>query len=264
MAFQTVGARRVASLQNICGTCGALWSLATLVECLRNCCETLISGPDHPTARGTLEPSWNPHNLAKPYLAKSGGSVVDPPLQNLVEELPGKPWWNALLEPYLKPPEHPAVLAERGETLVELVEPYLKPPRTQQTWWNPGGTLVEPYLKPPRTTPQPSQNLVEPCWRTLPQTTPDHPAALAEPGGSLVEPSWNRTLGGTLVEPYLKPPRPPRSPRRTWNPGQTLVEPYLKPPRTTPLCLTPYLPPGKNLWRIMLNFGAFCQRMLGL
>ena len=85
---------------------------------------------------------------------------------------------------------------------------------------------------PPRTTPQPSQNLVEPWWNrgTLPQTIPDHPAALVEPGGTLVEPSCNLTSNH---------PGPPRSPRRTWwNSGGTLVEPSWNltsgPPRTTP------------------------------
>ena len=98
---------------------------------------------------------------------------------------------------------------------------------------------MEPYLKPPRTTLQPSQNLVkpwhnsggnlvDPSWN-LPQTRP--PPAL-------VEPSWNLTSnhagppcspGGTLVEPYLKPPRPPRSLEPWWNPGETLVKPSSNP-----------------------------------
>ena len=45
-----------------------------------------------------------------------------------------------------------------------------------EPWWNPARTLVEPFAA-----------LVEPLW-SLPQTTPDHPAALAEPGGTLMEP----------------------------------------------------------------------------
>ena len=63
------------------------------------------------------------------------------------------------------------------------------------------------------------------------QTTPDHPAALAEPGGTLVEPWWR-----TLVEPYLKPDHPAalaefggtlaEVPQTTLaEPGKTLVEP---------------------------------------
>ena len=108
------------------------------------------------------------------------------------------------------------------------------------------------YLKPPRTTPQPSQNRWNP-GRTLRSTTPDHPAALAEPGGTLVERWWN--AGGTLPQ---KPswnlpsnhPGPPRSPCRTWwNPGGTLVEPYLKPPRTTPQ-------PSQNLVEPWWNLGG--------
>ena len=105
---------------------------------------------------------------------------------------------------------------------------------------------------------QPLQNLVEPWCNpggTLPQTTPDHPAA----GGTLVEP------GGTL-------PGPPRSLRRTWwNPaetlvepylhpaalaepgGGTLVEPYLKPPRTTPQ-------PSQNLVEPCWNPGGTLPR----
>ena len=53
-----------------------------------------------------------------------------------------------------------------------------------------------------RTTPQPSQNLVEPCWN---------------PGGTLVEPWWNP--GGTLVEPW-------------WNPRGTLPQGRPGPPRS--------------------------------
>ena len=110
-----------------------------------------------------------------------------------------------------------------------------------RTWCNPGmnprgtfcfnhgpprkQTLVEPYLKPPRTTPQPLNKVVEgggtfmepylPKRGTLPQTTPDHPAA----------------LHGTLVERW--------EPRGTWwNGGGTMAEPWWNlmsgPPRTTP------------------------------
>ena len=115
-----------------------------------------------------------------------------------------KPWWN------------PRGWNPRGT--------FLKPdhPSPRRNCWNSGGTLVEPYLKPPRTT-------LQPWWNprgTLPQTTPEHPA-LAELGGTLVEPWWNP--GGTLVEPWSSP-------------GGTLVEPLVEPwwnlssgsPRTTP------------------------------
>ena len=67
-----------------------------------------------------------------------------------------------------------------------------------EPWWNPGGTLVEPWWNPRKMV----EPLVKP-WQnprgTFPQTTPDHPAALAEPGGTR-----GGTLGGTLVEPYLR------------------------------------------------------------
>ena len=56
---------------------------------------------------------------------------------------------------------------------------------------------------------------MEPSWN-LPQTSPDH---LEEIGGTLVK---------TLVEPYLKPPRPPQT---TPQPLQNLVEPWWKPCR---------------------------------
>ena len=83
------------------------------------------------------------------------------------------------------------------------MEPYLDhgPPRSpRRTWWNSGGTLVEPL------------------WN-LPQTTPGHPAPLAEIGGTLVW--WNP--GGTLVKPWWNPPRSPRT--TWWNPGGTARNP---------------------------------------
>ena len=49
-----------------------------------------------------------------------------------------------------------------------------------------------------------------------------HPAALAEPRGTLVEPWWNP--GGTLVEPWWNPGGTLVEP--WWNPGGTLVEPW--------------------------------------
>ena len=161
-------------------------------------------------------PVWNPR-LVEPYI--NSQNLVEPclkpprttpqPLQNLVER-----WWNFR-------GTLPQTTPDYRRTPVwnpRLVEPYIKPP-PHRTWWNPGGCPPWWNLKPPRgprtTWWNPGRTLVEPWWnRTLPQTTRDHPAALA---GSLNHPG------------------PPRSPRRTWwNPGGTLVEPYLKPPRTTP------------------------------
>ena len=135
MAFQTAGARHIASLQgkprnpaehlwNFCGTlvepCG------TLVESLRNSvepCETSPqgrSGPSHSPRRT----SWNP-----------GGALVECSW-NLASNHPGPPrrtLWNP------------------ARTLVEL---YGTLPR--RTWWNAGGTgtLVEPWWNPRGTLPQ--------------------------------------------------------------------------------------------------------------
>ena len=180
---------------------------------------TCPTGPHEPPQlrRSPCRTWWNPANCLKP------------PLQNLV-----KPW--CLVEPY----------AGTGGTLAKpdpkaLVEPswnltanHPAPPRSPcRTWWTfqpprttpalvePGGTLVEPSwnLTSNHPGPQPSQNLVERWWNprgTLPQTTPDHPAALAELGGAR-RTWWN--AGGTLVESH---PGPPRSPCRTW---WNLVEP---------------------------------------
>ena len=85
--------------------------------------------------------------------------------------------------------------------------------------WNPCGTLWNP-VEPCRTLPQGHPGPVKPWWNprgTLPQTTPDHPAALAEPGGTLLELWWNP--GGTLVEPW-------------WNPRGTLPQGRPGPPRS--------------------------------
>ena len=224
-------------------------------------CET--SGPTAlAESCGTLKPSYNltPNHPGSPRSPRR--TSWDPArtvlewnltLQNLVEF-----WWNS----------HgtlPQTSSDRwwnpGET---LEEPSWNLPRTtphpRRNWWNPGGTLVrsttaggtwrkpggtlvEPYLKPPRTTLQPSQNLVKP-WQNS--------------GGTLVEPSSNHLTsnhpgppcspGGTLVEPYLKPPRPPRSLVEPWRnprepssnpqPSKKLVEPWWNlssgSPRTTP------------------------------
>ena len=172
MAFQTVSARHIASLQSTSNhlgpplaepldqpprttrSPGRTWwnSGGTLTKLWWNL--------NHPTPRTLVEPWWNP-----------GGTLVEP-------------WWNPGGTLPQTTPDHPAALAELGGTLVEPLW-NLKPA------WELGESSWKPYLKPPRTTPQPSQNLVEPWWNprgTLPQTTPDHPVALAEPGGTLVEP----------------------------------------------------------------------------
>ena len=149
-----------------------------------------------------------------------------------------------------------------------LMEPHLKPARTTRSpWWNPGGTLVEPSSNQPgppaaleKIGGNPFENLVESSWNL----TSNHPAALAEPGGTVVEPWWNSdkilmkssrgttpqttpdhpaalvdggTLvepypGGTLVEPWWNPGAALVEP--WWNPGGTLVEPWLRVARTTP------------------------------
>ena len=78
-------------------------------------------------------------------------------------------------------------------------------PQPLQTLWNPAGTLVEPSWNHALAEPGAKWN---PCG-----TTPDNPAALAEPG-RLVKPSWNLTSN-----------HPPRPCRTWWNFGGTLVEP---------------------------------------
>ena len=200
-----------------------------------------------------VEPSWNlrrttPHprrnglhdGLVEPW-RKPGGTLVEPnlkpprttlqPLQNLV-----KPWQNSganLVEPSWNLPQ-----TRPPQPSKKLLEP----------WWNPRGTLPATYLQTTQTTPQ-RGTLVEP-WRDLRETFLK-PGTLVEPSWehpALAEPWWNP--GGTLVEPYLKPPqntpplqnlvepswnprgnhpRTPRPCRTWWNPGGTLVEPYLKP-----------------------------------
>ena len=125
-------------------------------------------------------------------------------------------------------------------TLVEPSWNHHKPPRTtpQQNlvkrWWNPRktepgetlpGTLVEPYLKLFWSTPalaEPGGNLVETWWYL--KITPDHPAALAEPGG---EPWCNprKTLPQSTPEPLQN------LVEIWWNPSWNLTS---GPPRTTP------------------------------
>ena len=223
----------------------------TLVE--KSCGTVAQTTPDHLTALaepgGTLvEPWWN-----------CGGTLVEPclkpprttpqPLQNLVE-----PWWN----PCGTLPQTTRATPLPSELWWTLVELYLKPPRT---WWNVGGTFVEPYLwnpvcNPRLVEPYTLRNLVEPWWN-LASNHPGPPRIWWNLGGTVVEPWWNP--GGTLVESCLKPPRttlaepggtlvelswnltsnhprPSRSPCRTWwNPvwNPRLVEPYIKPPQTT-------------------------------
>ena len=192
-------------------------------------------------------------------------------LRSLVE-----PLWDAcgiLAVFFVKPqgpgPSHsPRRTSWKPET---LVEPYLKPPRTTrwnpagsttgtlvETWWNAGGTLVEPgrWILPPAALAEAGGALVEPWWNLVellpqPRTTP-------QPSQNLVEPWWNRA--GTLVETYLQPPGPPRSPGGTLvKPGGTLVQPYLNhgtlvepwwsPRRTLPQTTPDHHPsPRRILW----------------
>ena len=78
-----------------------------------------------------------------------------------------------------------------------------------ERWWNPRGALPQTTPDHPAALAEPGDpdgTLMEPSSRgTLPQTTPDHPAALAEPGGTLVEPSWNPR--GTSPQGRPGPPR---------------------------------------------------------
>ena len=174
-----------------CGTFGG--SLQNSVQPF----EALYQG--RPGSHSPRRTSSNPNGPHEPYLAESGRTLV-------------KPWWNwwnaggwnprgTLPQTTL---DHPATLSE----------PHLKPRTTPQplqnlvkAWWTPWWD-VEPYLKPPRTTPLQNRSgktlvqmgwksrgtllqnlvqtlvaLVEPWWnprgtsrKTLPQTTPDHPA----------------------------------------------------------------------------------------
>ena len=208
-------------------------------------CET--SGPTAlAESCGTLKPSYN-LTSNHPGPPRSPRRTSWDPARTVLE-------WNLALQEFwwnshgTLPQTSPDRWWNPGETFPgskKLVEPWWNPRPEHdglvEPWWQPGGTLVEPYLKPPRTTLQPSQNLVKP-WQnsggnggtlvepSSNQTTP----ALEEIAGTLVEPSWNLTSnhpgppcspGETLVEPYLKPPRPPRSLESWWNPGGTLVKP---------------------------------------
>ena len=187
-------------------------NLGTLVELLWN----LTSNHPRPSrspCRTWWNPVWNPR-LVEPYIKPprtTSQNLVEPckppgttpqPLQNLVER-----WWNFRGTLHNLTSNHPRLSQDpcvepssRGTlhqttTSQNLVEPRITPLPSQnlvEPWWNRGGTLVQPWWNP---------------GGTLPQTTPDHPAALAEPGRTLVEPWWNPVEpGGTLVEPSLVEP----------------------------------------------------------
>ena len=106
------------------------------------------------------------------------------------------------------------------------MEHYLKPART--AGGNPGGTLVEPS----------HGTLVEPC--------PEHDGLV-----DLV------ATGGTLVEPYLKPPRTTLQPSQNLvkprqNSGGNLVEPswnlpQIRPPQPSKNLLEPWWNPRGTL-----------------
>ena len=164
-----------------------------------------------------------------------------------------------------------------------LLEPCWNGTLPCNTWWNSGGILMEHYLKPARTA---GGILVKPWWNPR-GTFPEPRRTLEEIGGTLVEPlSGARRAGGTLVqtggtlvEPYLKPPQttPPLqnlvepwwNPGGTmvepwWNPGGTLVEPLVEPwwnlssgsPRTTPEPIwaeTPKLSAVGEKWKHWLH-----------
>ena len=211
---------------------GPWWSIVepcgTRVESLQSFvepCET--SGPTAlAESCGTLKPSYN---LTSNH---PGPPRSLEPCWN--GTLPCKTWWNSggiLVEHCLKP-------ARTGET---LVEPSWNLPGPRRTPEEIGGTLVEPSS----TARRAGGTLVETWWNprgTLPQTTSDHPAALAEPGetlaeswwksgGTLVEPSSNQTtpaleeIAGTLVEPSWNLTSNHPDHPAAWNPGGTLAEP---------------------------------------
>ena len=134
------------------------------------------------------------------------------------------------------------------QPLQKLVEPWWNPGKTLWTWWN-------LYLNPgPRRWRNPGAT----SWNLT--STTDHPAALAEPGETLVEPLWNQTTNPAALRNLVK---------RWWNPqqnlvkpclepwwwkrnfGGALVEPYLKPFRTTPALAEP----GGNL----VNLGGMAE-----
>ena len=109
------------------------------------------------------------------------------------------------------------------------------------------GTFMEPYLAEPGATLVQMANGWKPQTLVEPQTTPDHPAALEQPGGTLLEPWWWNLHGALPCRTWCPANRPsnltpnhPGPPQLSWNPGRTfmvepswnpcgtLVEPYLK------------------------------------
>ena len=155
-----------------------------------------------------MKPWWNPRGTfpgPRRTLEEIGGTLVEP--SNARGTLPQTT------------SDHPAALAEPGETLAEF-------------WWKSGGTLVEPSSN--QTTPALEEiagTLVEFSWN-LTSNHPRPPRCLEpwwnpvvepwwNPGGTLVEPWWSP--GGTLVEPWWNP---------WWNPGGTLAQGRPEPPRS--------------------------------
>ena len=112
---------------------------------------------------------------------------------------------------------------DHAEEIGTLVEPSSGARRAGgtlvETWWNPRGTLPQTTSDHPAALAEPGETL---AGGNLVETTPDHPAALVNPRGTLpqIEPSWNLTSNH---------PRPPRPCRTWWNPGGTLVEPWGNP-----------------------------------
>ena len=99
-----------------------------------------------------------------------------------------------------------------------------------ETWWNPRGTSPQTTSDHPAALAEPGETLAEFWWKSggtlvepsSNQTTP----ALEEIAGTLVEPSCNLTSnhpGGTLVKPSSNP-----------QPSKKLVEPWWNPRGTLP------------------------------
>ena len=127
------------------------------------------------------------------------------------------------------------------------MEPHLKPPRPPRS---PCRTS-EPCLKPPRAAlAEPGGTLVEPSWN-LTSIHPGHPAALAEPGenprGTLPQTNPDHPAASQNL-----PQTTPDHPAALAEPGGTLVEPSWNltsnhprpsrsPCRTSDPCLKPPL-----------------------
>ena len=140
-----------------------------------------------------MEFSWN---ITSNQPGPLGGTLV-------------KPWWN----PRGTFPGPRRRNWNPGGTLVRSTTGWWNP---GETWWNPRGTLPQTTSDHPAALAEPGETL---AGGNLVETTPDHPAALVNPRGTLpqIEPSWNLTSNH---------PRPPRPCRTWWNPGGTLVEPW--------------------------------------